>query len=163
LPAPINISEHKWHLSVEDWQPANDYATTGAKAAATGKEIIDLDIEGLKPWPQIPKLKDVSGIGTYTISFNLPAGWKTGTGALLDLGEVFDSFRLSVNGSEVAMNQISATGEVGSYLHVGENTLVVRVATTLNNRLSSRDPAVAKRGLIQEYGLIGPVVITPHN
>ena len=61
------------------------------------------------------------------------------------------------------MNQIGATVEVGPYLHAGENTLVVRVATTLNNRLSSLDPAVAKRGLIQQYGLIGPVVLTPHN
>jgi hypothetical protein len=163
LPAPINISDSKWHLSVEDWQPVNDYATTGVKAPATSKEIIDLDIEGLKPWPQIPRLKEVSGIGTYTSSINLPASWKTGTGARLDLGEVFDSFRLSVNGSEVTVNQISATVEVGPYLHAGPNALVVRVATTLNNRLSSLDPAVAKRGLIQEYGLLGPVVITPHN
>lgn len=66
------------------------------KAPATSKEIIDLDIEGLKPCPQIPRLKEVSGIGTYSSSINLPASWKTGTGARLDLGEVFDSFRLSV-------------------------------------------------------------------
>jgi hypothetical protein len=163
LPASINLSDEKWHLSVEDWRPANDYATTGVKATATSKELIDLDIEGLKPWPQIPPLKEVSGIGTYTTNANMPAGWKTGTGARLDLGEVFDSFRLLVNGREVTVNQISATAEIGPYLHAGSNTLVVRVATTLNNRLSSLDPAVAKRGLIQEYGLIGPVVITPHN
>ncbi len=163
LPAPLNLSDSQWHLSVEDWRPANDYATTGATATATRKEFIDFDIEGLKPWPQIPRLKDVSGIGTYTTSFNLPAGWKTGIGARLDLGAVFDSFRLSVNGNEVTVNQISATVEVGPYLHGGSNTLVVRVATTLNNRLTSLDPTVAKRGLVQEYGLVGPVVITSHN
>ena len=163
LPAPINLTQSKWHLSVEDWQPANDYATTGVKATETRKEIKQLNIEGVKPWPQIPSLKDVSGIGTSTASVNLPSDWKIGTGARLTLGEVFDSFKLSVNGNDVPVNQISATVEVGPYLHAGVNTLSVRVATTLNNRLSSLDAAVAKRGLIQDYGLIGPVVLAPHN
>jgi hypothetical protein len=163
LPGPIDLTQSKWRLSIENWQPANDYATTGVKAAETRKEMLELDIEGLKPWPQIPALKDVSGIGTYTASFDLPASWKAQTGARLSLGEVFDSFTLSVNGIEIPVNQISATVEIGPHLHSGANTLAVRVATTLNNRLSSLDPAVAKRGLIQAYGLIGPAVITPHN
>jgi len=33
----------------------------------------------------------------------------------------------------------------------------------LNNRLSDLDAAVAKRGIIQNYGLIGPVRLTLHN
>ena len=160
---PINLSDSKWHLSVQDWQPTNDYATTGVKATETKKQIIQLDMEGLKPWSQITTLKDVSGIGTYTANINLPAAWRAGKGARLDLGEVFDSFRVSVNGIDVPANQISASAEVGPYLHAGENALVVRVATTLNNRLSSLDPTVAKRGLTQDYGLIGPVVLTSHN
>ena len=81
---------------------------------------------------------------------------------MLKLGEVFDSFTLAVNGKNVPVNQISAVAEVGPYLHAGSNTIEVRVATTLNNRLSSLDPDVAKRGLIQGYGLIGPVVLTLH-
>jgi hypothetical protein len=39
-----------------------------------------LTLDGLKPWPQIPAWKDVSGVGTYTASFDLP-GWKSGAGA----------------------------------------------------------------------------------
>jgi hypothetical protein len=163
LPAPINLTQSQWHLSVEDWQPANDYERTGIKAAETRKEIIQLDLNGLQPWPQIQLLKDVSGIGTYTAGFNMPSDWSSRSGALLNLGEVFDSFTLSVNGSDISVNQISAAVEIGPYLHSGANTLVVRVATTLNNRLSNLDPAVAKRGLIQAYGLIGPVIITPHH
>lgn len=163
LPVPIDLTQYRWHLTVEDWQPANDYATTGVKATETKKEIKQIDLDGLKPWPRIPQLKDVSGIGTYASSVNLPSGWKTGTGARLDLGEVFDSFTLSVNGSDIPLNQISATAEVGPYLHAGANTLAIRVATTLNNRLSSLDAVVAKRGLVQEYGVIGPVMLTPHN
>ena len=68
--------------------------TTGVKAAETTKEKVQLDIVGLKPWPQIPALKDVSGVGTYTANFELPSDWKSGYGALLKLGEVFDSFTL---------------------------------------------------------------------
>jgi hypothetical protein len=158
--APIDLTNGKWHLSVQDWKPANPYSTTGVTAAETTKETVQVDIEGLKSWPNIPALKDVSGVGTYTASFELPSGWKGG--ALLKLGEVFDSFTLAVNGKNVPVNQISAAVEVGPYLHAGSNSIEVRVATTLNNRLSSLDPDVAKRGLIQAYGLIGPVVLTPH-
>jgi alpha-L-rhamnosidase len=159
----MDLTNSKWHLSVEDWRPANPYqTTTGVKAAETTKEKVQLDITGLKPWPELPALKDVSGVGTYTASFDVPSDWKSGNGASLKLGEVFDSFTLSVNGKNVPVNQISAEAEVGPYLHAGSNTIEVRVATTLNNRLSSLDPDVAKRGLIQGYGLIGPVVLTPH-
>jgi beta-glucosidase len=37
-----------------------------------------------------------------------------------------------------------------------------RVATTLNNRLASIDPDVEARGLVQRYGLIGPVLVRPY-
>jgi hypothetical protein len=36
------------------------------------------------------------------------------------------------------------------------------VATTLNNRLAKIDASVAKRGLVQPNGLVGPVVLTPY-
>ena len=38
----------------------------------------------------------------------------------------------------------------------------MRVATTLNNRLAALFPAVATRGHMQNYGLVGPVVLTPY-
>ena len=39
---------------------------------------------------------------------------------------------------------------------------MVRVATTLNNRLAKIDEEVANRGLVQPYGLVGPVRILPY-
>ena len=60
------------------------------------------------------------------------------------------------------MDQLSAEAEVGRYLTTGRNTIAVRVATTLNNRLASIDDSTAKRGLVQHYGLLGPVVLTPY-
>jgi hypothetical protein len=163
VPPPIDLTHVKWHLSVEDWQPANPYMTTfGPAAAETRKNRIELDIDALKPWPEIAALKDTSGIGTYTTTFDLPSTWTSANGASLSLGEVFDTFTVAVNGKPVVVDQISAEGDLGPYLKPGQNTIVVRVATTLNNRLAKIDEEVANRGLAQPYGLVGPVRITPY-
>lgn len=162
MPPPIDLTHVKWHLSAEDWQPANPYTTTfGATAAQTRKDRVELDLNGLKPWPEIPALENASGIGTYTTTFGLPATWTGANGATLSLGEVFDTFTVTVNGRTVPIDQISAEGDVDPYLRAGQNTIVVRVATTLNNRLAKIDDDVANRGLVQPYGLVGPVRLTP--
>jgi hypothetical protein len=44
----------------------------------------------------------------------------------------------------------------------GRNTIDVRVATTLNNRLAKLDDAVGAHGFVQPYGPVGPVVLTPY-
>jgi hypothetical protein len=155
---PKDLTSARWHLSVEDWKPAASYGSTGPQASETKKDTVQLDLDTLKPWTEIPELKNVSGIGTYTSSIDL-ANWKPGANATLHLGEVFDSFQLTVNGRVVPINQISAAADIGKYLKPGSNTLQVRVATTLNNRLSDLDPDVKKRNLIQRYGLIGPVTL----
>jgi Glycosyl hydrolases family 2, sugar binding domain len=154
-----DLTNANWHLSVEDWKPATSYGATGAQAIETQKDTVQLDLNSLKPWTEIPELKNVSGIGTYTSTIDVPANWKPGSLATLHLGEVFDSFQLTVNGKIVPINQISATADISKYLKPGSNTLQVRVATTLNNRLSDLDPDVKKRNVIQKYGLIGPVTL----
>lgn len=95
-------------------------------------------------------------------TFALPGNWNASDGATLSLGQVTDSFTVSVNGHAVPVDQVSASADIGAYLHAGANQLVVRVATTVNNRLAQLDASVAKRGLIQDYGLVGPVVVTPY-
>ena len=163
VPPPINLTQVKWHLSAEDWQPANPYTTTfGAAAAQTRKDRVELDLDGLKPWPEIPALQNASGLGTYTTTFDLPATWTAANGATLSLGEVFDAFTVTVNGRTISIDQIGAEGDIGPYLKAGQNTIAVRVATTLNNRLATIDDDVANRGLVQPYGLLGPVRLTPY-
>jgi hypothetical protein len=162
VPGAIDLARAKWHLSVEGWQPANPCATTtGPAAAETRKSMIELDLDGLKAWPEIPSLKNVSGLGMYTATVDLPASWSASNGAILTLGEVFDSFTLTGNGQAVAIDQLAAAADLGPYLKAGRNSIAVRVATTLNNRLASLDEAVAARGLVQPYGLSGPVELTP--
>ncbi len=163
VPPPIDLTHAKWHLAAEDWQPANPYATTfGPAAAQTLKNRVELDLDGLKPWPEIPALQNAAGLGTYTTTFDLPSTWTAANGATLSLGEVFDTFTLSVNGQTAPIDQLSAEGDIGPYLKAGQNTIAVRVATTLNNRLAKIDDDVANRGLVQPYGLIGPVRLTPY-
>jgi hypothetical protein len=163
VPSTVDLSREKWHLSVEDWQPANPYDVTfGTAASETRKTKIELDLDDLKAWPEIAQLRDVSGVATYTTTVNLPAGWTTKYGAVLSLGEVFDSFTLAVNGQPVSIDQLAAAADVSPYLKGGRNSITVRVATTLNNRLAKIDAGVANRGLVQPYGLVGPVVLMPY-
>lgn len=126
-----------------------------AAGVATRKLPATLSLDGLKPWPSIPELQSTSGIGTYVTDFNLPTTWARDGDAILNLGELFDSFTLSINGTQVSIDQLSAEGEVGQYLNAGRNIIAVRVATTLNNRLAKIDDSAAKRGLVQPYGLVG--------
>jgi len=161
-PAAIDLTGATWHVDAEDWQPLNPYGTLGPAGTLTNKVPVSLDLTGLKPWPDIPALANASGIGTYSTTVLMPAGWDASYGATLGLGAVTDSFTLTVNGEAVGIDQIDPTVDVGPYLHAGANTIVVRVATTYNNRLAALDTAVRNRAVIQNYGLVGPVVLTPY-
>jgi hypothetical protein len=160
---PLDLTAQHWKVSAEDWQPANPYATTtGVAATETLKRALHFELQGLKPWSDIPELQYASGIAEYATTFDLPSQWSKSDGAILTLGSVSDSFELSVNGRKVPIDQLSAQADIGTDLKPGTNTLVVRVATTLNNRLAAIDPDVRARGLIQPYGLMGPVILRPY-
>lgn len=164
VPAALDLTKVKWHVVVEDWQPAKPYNdTVGPAAVETTRTKMEADLGELKAWPEIPAFRDVSGVGVYTTVFDLPSGWNAARhGAVLELGQVFDSFGLTVNGQAVSVDQISAAVDLGARLKAGRNTIQVRVATTLNNRLAKLDDAVGRRGIVQPYGLVGPVVLKPY-
>src|SRR5262249_54578361 len=104
-PAAIDLTGANWHLDAADRQPQNPYGTLGTAATLTNKVPVSLDLSGLKAWPDIPALANASGIGTYTTTVNLPAGWDSSYGAVLKLGQVTDTFRLSVNGQAIGVDQ----------------------------------------------------------
>src|SRR5487761_2397291 len=115
VPPPINLTHVKWHLSAEEWQPANPYtATFGSEAAQTRKDRVELDLDGLKPWPEIPGGENAAGLGTYTTAFDLPATWTAANGAILSLGEVFDTFTVTVNGRAIPVDQIGGESDIGA-------------------------------------------------
>ncbi len=162
-PQAIDLTEATWQLSAEKWTNANPFGATGEAGSAIAKSTSDLTLDGLKSWPDVPGLERASGVGTYSTTVELGADWVKGSKAVLSLGQVVDTFTVKVNGSTVPINKLSATADVGPWLERGENDLEVRVATTLNNQLSTIIPGVATRGVIQEYGITGPVTLTPYS
>lgn len=163
VPAAIDLTGARWQLDAEDWKPAHDYLTTfGPAATQTVKSPVSVTLDGLKPWREIPELKDASGVGEYTTTLTLPGNWTPDHGAILDLGTVVDSFAVTVNGEDVDVDQVTGRADLRDELRAGENTLTVRVSTTLINRLASLDTAVRNRGHYQNYGLLGPVTLSPY-
>jgi hypothetical protein len=160
LPAAPAIDS--WAVTIEDWQPA-DPGGVESDAIGTTKVIRPLTLTSLASWQDIAGFQDVSGVGTYMATFTLPQSWQSVAGAYLDLGSIgAGSVHVSVNGRDLGpVNQVSLVVDLGTALKPGPNTLTITVATTLLNRLRVTRPTVftAPR---QDYGLIGPVTITPY-
>ncbi|KAB1636074.1 LPXTG cell wall anchor domain-containing protein [Pseudoclavibacter terrae] len=142
-----------WKLNVESWTPGS----TPGESAREQVEVGALD--ELLPWREIPGLETASGIGTYSTEFDLDSGWADGVGAMLDLGEVTDTYRLTVNGTTLTTNQNDTTLDIGPYLVEGRNQLSVEVASTLFNAWIAEYQLDKKPS---DYGLLGPVTLTPY-
>lgn len=152
VPQPVELSA--WNLSVESW-------TAGDTPAETAKTRIEAGaVDGLVPWTSISGLENVSGIGTYTAVFDLEKGWREGVGAVIELGDVVDTYRITVNGSALTTNQIDTTLDIGPWLHAGSNTISVEVASTLLNAVLASNPSDTRKP--DEYGLLSPVTLTPY-
>ena len=76
----------------------------------------------------------------------LPATWQSTDGAYLSLGDVLDTAKVTVNGTEITVNQ-SDRGRIdlGKTLRPGTNTIAVRVATTLFNAVRRAGTATTSR------------------
>lgn len=122
-----------------------------------------LRLAALAPWSAVTGLEDVSGVGRYRAVVDLGRDWTPGDGALLELGEVNDTFRVSVNGRPVGpCDVLDPTVDVGPHLRPGRNVIEVEVATTLLNRLRMVTPEVYGVARRQDYGRVGPVWLVPY-
>ncbi|MEV0614307.1 glycosyl hydrolase [Nonomuraea sp. NPDC050404] len=149
-PVPSPLTPASWRLSVEDWQP-------GASPTETSKSVHQVILDQLAPWSQIAGLADVSGIGTYSTTVNLDGP------AYLELGEVTDTCRVTVNGHRLdPVDPLHPVVDLGPHVRRGENTIEVEVATPLGTRLRVADPAVYGGLTRQPYGLLGPVRVVPY-
>lgn len=155
------VTPESWTLSVESWTPANEFGTKGAAGAATAKtRLPDIRLTELKPWNAIAELGDaISGIGTYTTEFYVDG---PADGAILSLGQVFDTVSVKVNGQDVTgINQSTGVIDLGSLVQAGTNTLEIQSVSTLRNAVRKVDPSYASK-TVHEYGLLGPVTVTPY-
>ncbi|MEV0738643.1 glycosyl hydrolase [Streptomyces sp. NPDC050549] len=154
VPAPVTLDQ--WTLSVDDWQPGNTTTTTTIVTHT-------LTLDALLPWSQLPELADVGGIGRYRTTLTLPDTWTSGTGALLELGSVSDTCRVTVNGTRLdPVDRLNPVVDLGGQLHRGANNIEIEVATPLFNRLRVSNAAVFGTSARQNYGLVGPVRLTPY-
>ncbi|MFC8103399.1 glycosyl hydrolase [Streptomyces sp. NPDC057363] len=154
VPEPMPLT--RWTLTAEDWTP-------GADASSTTKTRRVVELDGLRPWPEIPELTDASGVGRYRTTVKLGAAWTGGHGALLELGEVYDTYRVTVNGRTLPpADQLTTVVDVGPHLRRGTNSIEVEVATSLLNRLRVSNAPVFGVAKKQDYGLVGPVRLVPY-
>ena len=154
VPAPIPLPG--WSVKVEDWQP-------GSSVTTTIKPVVSVDMPTLVPWSSVPVIQDASGIGHYRTTVSLPRTWSSSTGAVLDLGTVNGTFRVTVNGKKADPTSVLHPQlDIGELLRPGSNVIEVEVASTLLNRLRTVTPAVYGVAARQSYGLLGPVQLLPY-
>ncbi|MFD9391660.1 glycosyl hydrolase [Streptomyces sp. NPDC060000] len=154
VPAPITPGH--WQLDVDDWRP-------GSSPTRTEHVHRTLTLDALLPWSRIPELADSAGIGRYRTAVDLPPDWTSSHGAHLELGQVSDTARVTVNGiGAPPLDRLRQVVDVGSLLRRGRNVIEVEVAIPLVNRLRVAQPAVFGAVARQDYGLVGPVRLVPY-
>ncbi|KRB78512.1 hypothetical protein ASE01_04410 [Nocardioides sp. Root190] len=155
------ITPTAWTLALEDWKPTNtanpkDLRTTKQAHKATALTTLD-------SWSKVAGFEDVSGIGRYRTTVDLGKDWTGHDGAVLELGEVNDTFRVRVNGALLPpCDPMDPSVDLGHRLRPGKNVIEVEVASTLLNRLRVVTPAVYGVAARQNYGLVGPVRLVPY-
>jgi hypothetical protein len=186
---PNDIMLKTWDITVEDWNEGNRVVNTEAKFCHTTKEVYfttrktELKFKdiALAPWKDLPataeqlttlgyenpSMSHISGIGTYTTTFEIPAVWTSANGAYLSIESAGGgTVAVYVNGEKApGVNTRTLKVDISDLLRPGrKNTIQIEVASTLTNRLIQRgffgwmdkDPSV------RDYGLVGDVRIVPY-
>lgn len=99
-------------------------------------------------------MSQVSGIGEYSDTFQLPSTWTSQDGADLRFAHGSDMITaVTINGHTVGpVDQVTDTVDAGRYLHAGSNSIEVKLDSLFGNRVGRTT---------QAYGLTG-VTFTPY-
>ncbi|KAK0650492.1 hypothetical protein DIS24_g6750 [Lasiodiplodia hormozganensis] len=159
-----------WDIAIQDW-----HRTNNTFSMETAIDLHTYTNSTLAPWKSLdPALAGVSGIGTYSTQFAYPTSTdgEHRLGALLHLGPILNTVRVSLNGEILPPADVSiAVIDMTEYLHAGENDLRIEVASTLFNRIKADGNATWTAGVTaneensrfyevneyKEFGLVGPV------
>lgn len=181
---PDAIDLPTWDVAVEDWNEGEKHVNVETKFGHetreayydTLKTTLEFPASPLVAWKDLPATPDqlaslknttsmsqVSGIGTYSTTFDLPLDWDATDGANLTFASTGGGdTRVSVNGAEpVAVDSRTLKVDVSDDLRPGANTLLVTVASTLTNRMLQR--GYPTPGPAQGYGLQGAATIEPYS
>ena len=173
--------------------PRSIYSRRGTPVALTGA----WKVTALRGGPELPSAFTASGPGSWTAQggewqrfggtaryeteFTLPAGVKADDW-LLDLGDVRETARVFVNGTETDLIwSLPERTKIGTFLKPGKNTLALEITNTAANRIRDLDqrkvpwknfyeinfvnisyqPFDASNWPLQPSGLLGPVQLVP--
>ncbi|MFF1878406.1 glycosyl hydrolase [Leifsonia sp. NPDC058230] len=174
-----------WAIAVESWDAgeprliAEDrglgYETREVRPT-TAITRLEAGTGPLRSWKDIPEVgPEVSGVGEYTASFTLDGELGAGDRYVLDLGSTAGGLgSLRVNGGDARGFDTSRPRvDITEGMRAGENTVTVRVASSLNNRLLARgyydkvvdiamsifdgESTLTQRTDVHDHGLLGPV------
>jgi hypothetical protein len=176
------ISE--WTTAVESWDAGDlelitedrglGYQTREVRPT-TAVSRLDAGTGRLRPWKDIPEVgPTASGVGQYTSTLHLDDHPEQQHRYVLDLGSTAGGLgSLRVNDGEAkGFDTSSPVVDVTEDLHAGDNTVTVRVSSSLNNRLLARgyyervpDIVTEIGGMeprmqtteVHDHGLLGPV------
>jgi hypothetical protein len=172
LAGPFVLSN--WSLTVESWTPPADIYDLSPDAVRTNLTTFT-NIQKLVPWTSIsPELTYVSGRGYYSTQFSWPPSHAELYGAFIDLGPIFHTARLTINGHHVPPLDVThARADITQLLVYGSNHVDIVVSTPLGNALNpiwgslettgrTAASANANPPSIAEYGLVFDVRIEPY-
>ncbi|MCD8021680.1 MAG: hypothetical protein LUF30_01380, partial [Lachnospiraceae bacterium] len=181
--APEDISLDSWKLVVESWtkgdldvrtetKEGKDYTSTEVTYLTNKTDIDAGEITALVSWSEIEAVGNgVSGVGTYTTTFTLADDWSADANAAYFSVDSFcgGTAQLTVNGENAHLDMESGAADITDYVQAGENTLEVRVTSTLWNALITEGLAKTYSGsdadgnevepTSTDYGMVGEAKI----
>ncbi len=136
-----------WSLTVDSYQPGEKVTrtetneetgvTTTEAAYETEHVMIDAGtLEELVPWKDMDAVGEyVSGVGIYTTTFTLADDWDSEVSRLVFKADSFNygTASITINGTKAVVNMDTAEADLTEYLQAGENTIEVRVSSSLRN------------------------------
>jgi hypothetical protein len=183
--SPESVAEIPgWAIAVESWDAGElklitedrglGYQTREVRPT-TAVTRLDAGMGPLRPWKDIPEVgPEVSGVGQYSTNLHLEYPPHEGYRYVLDLGSTAGGLgSVRVNDADAkGFDTSSPVVDVTEDLRAGDNTLTVRVSSSLNNRLLARGyydhvPDIVTRlggteprmqtTEVHDHGLLGPV------
>ena len=164
---PIELSGEMWKLIIHSYGPDPDSLDPGDSKVTD----VDFGMQALGKWCDmqvtneqldmlgVSDMKYVSGTGEYTISFSLPDDFGENDGAFIAYSYGRDQVgALIVNGTELPANNATDRVDVGTLLNVGQNTLTIRLNSTLYGRTYFEHSGYLDKGVV--YGM-GEGVLDP--
>ncbi|PYH34346.1 uncharacterized protein BO87DRAFT_308478 [Aspergillus neoniger CBS 115656] len=163
-----------WTLIVESWTAPSEFYNVESRPTRTNHTFA---LPNILPWNQVStSLTNVSGIGYYSTTFDWPPEATNGTvsGAIIDLGPIVHTARVTINGHVLPPGEITwAKWDIGQFIRRGRNSVEVVVSTTLGNVLRTYWDELETSGQHAstvvpsppdeaDYGLIAPVKIIPY-